>query len=376
LQHPVLALVLFLAVPTHLMYATQARPYELAMFLMLLTTLIFFSLLEEPTFGKSLLYALLFSACLFTQPSSCVPLSGYALALLGFANVKKYRRALWYILAATVVPLTAYFPYYLWAAQHRRIDWLTEQYPAFAYKMAGIQAFMSLDPSNNPWYGVALLCILLIGVIGGIASTLPLASQSVGAPPLPAALVKRRALLFCLAGGGLFTLLSETAIHGWTGLAFFPWEIMWALPSFVIVFCAALDALTRVAGMKRFAILSPVIIVIATLLCIPGDINYLQTQPPDMAKLAALVRPQLAGDTCVVFVSQRLSRYIFGVYDPDLAKYECQNFFHKRIVLAIHPFVKPEQEREARIFFRGLDFKETHSDVLGNGKVITLASTR
>ncbi len=33
LQHPILALVLFLFVPTHLMYATQARPYELGLFL-------------------------------------------------------------------------------------------------------------------------------------------------------------------------------------------------------------------------------------------------------------------------------------------------------------------------------------------------------
>ena len=71
-----------------------------------------------------------------------------------------------------------------------------------------------------------------------------------------------------------------------------------------------------------------------------------------------------------------MSRYLFEVFDADLSKHECQNFFHKRVVLAIHPFVKPDQEREARIFFRGLDFEETHRDILGDGKVITMDAQR
>ncbi len=235
---------------------------------------------------------------------------------------------------------------------------------------------MSMDPSVNPWFGIGLMCLLLLGLIGGIFTAMPLASHSEGSPPPPLNLVRRRAIIFCLAACGLLTLLFETAVSGWTGLVFWPYQILWALPAFIIVFCAALDAWMRVPLMRKMSLLSPALIVIAILLCIPGDVEYLQTQPPDVAKLAALVRPQLGGDTCVVFVSQRLSRYIFSVYDPDLAKYECQNFFHKRIVLAIHPFVRPEQEREARIFFRGLDFEETHRDILGDGKVITMDATR
>ena len=60
------------------------------------------------------------------------------------------------------------------------------------------------------------------------------------------------------------------------------------------------------------------------------------------------------------------------MFDPGLEKYECQNFFHKRAVLAIHPFVRPDQERDARVFFRGLDFKETHIDTVDGGKVIAV----
>jgi len=376
LQHPILALLLFLAIPTHLAYATQGRPYELGLFLLLVATLVFFSLVEEPGVGKALIYVVLLTCCLYTQPSCYLPAVGYLIYLLGFANLKTYRRALWYALGATMLPVAAYAPYYFWAAVQRRGEWLVEQIPAFSFKIAGIQALMSLDPGSNPWFGIGLIGIFLLGLVGGIWSTMPLGSYGEGAPPPPAHLVKRRAAVFCLAGGAIVTLLAETAVSGWTGLVFNPYQILWALPGLIIVFCAALDAWMRTPLMKGLTVASPAIVILAILLCLPGDVEYLRTEPMDMAKLTALVRPQLAGDACVVFVSERLSRYLFEVFDPDLSKHECQNFFHKRVVLAIHPFVKPDQEREARIFFRGLDFEETHRDILGDGKVITMDAQR
>ena len=377
LQHPLLALILFLAIPTHLIYATQGRPYELGFFLLLVATLLFFALLENPGVGKSLLYAITLTACLYTQPSCYLPAVGYLIYLLGFANLKTYRRALWYALVATFLPLAAYAPYYAWAGVQRRGDWLLEQFPAFVVKVSGLQALMSLDPEQgSPWFGIALFGLLMFGLIGGVWSTMPLGSFVEGAPAPPPGLIKRRAVVFCLAGGAIVTLLGEIGLSGWTAAFFNPFQALWALPGLVVVFCAALDALARLPLMKSLSLAGPTLTVFAILLCIPGDVEYLRTEPDDIAKLAALVRPQLSGDSCVVFVSQRQSRYIFEVFDPTLAKYECQNFFHKRIVLAIHPFVRPEQEREARIFFRGLDFEETDRKLMGDGKVITMDAQR
>jgi hypothetical protein len=201
---------------------------------------------------------------------------------------------------------------------------------------------------------------------------MPLGTFHEGAPVPPAGLVKKRAILFCLAGGAIVTILGETAVAGWTNAVFSPYQILWALPGMVVLFCAALDALVRVNAMKAMPLVNPALCVLAILLCVPGDMEYLQSVPPDISKLAAKVRPQLAGDSCVVFVSQRLSRYIFEVFDPELAKYECQNFFHKRVVLAVHPFVRPDQERDARVFFLGLEFAETNRTAIADGKVITM----
>ena len=377
LQHPLLGLLLFLLVPTHLAYATQGRPYEMALLLMLAATLVFFSLIEEPSLGKAIIYAIALTACLFTQPSSYLPAVGYVICLLGFANLKKYRLALWYALAATVLPLAVYGPYYGWAGPLRRGDWLIDQFPAYASKVIGLEALMSLDPGGwNPWYGLALMGLLIFALVGGVWSAMPLGSFHEGAPPPPANVLRKRAVVFCLAGGALVTFLGETAVNGWANAAFAPYQVLWALPGFCIVFCAALDELSRLFAWRSLRVLGLAICVVAILLCIPGDVEYLTTQPPDMAKLTELVRPQLTGDACVVFVSQRLSRYLFEVFDQSLSVNECQNFFHKRVVLAIHPFVRADQERDARVFFRGLDFDETNRKVSGEGKVITLTSQR
>jgi hypothetical protein len=378
LQNPMLALILFLAIPTHLAYATQGRPYELGLFLVLLATLSFFTLVNKPNAIRAFTYAILLTACVYTEPSCYLPAVGYVLSLLGFANLKTYRRALWYVLAATVVPLAAYAPYYAWAGVQRSGDWwLTEQFPAYAVKVPGLEALMSLDSSGlNLWFGIALMGVLLFGLVGGVWSAMPLGSYPDGAPPPRADIVRARAIVFCLAGGAMVTFLGETAFSGFYSLAFAPYQILWAVPGMILVFCAALDVLVRLPAMKSISPAAPALCILATLLCVPGDLDYLRTRPADMAKLSALVRPQLTGDACVVFVSERLSKYLFEVFDPGLQKYECQNFFHKRAVLAIHPFVRPDQERDARVFFRGLDFKETHIDSVDGGKVITADAQR
>ncbi len=374
LQHPMLALVLFLAIPTHLAYATQGRPYELGLFLVLLATISFFALVNRPSVVNAVIYAILLTASLYTDPSSYLPAIGYLLSLLGFANLKTYRRALWYVLAATIGPLAAYAPYYVWAGVQRGGDWwLTEQFPAYAVKVPGLEALMSLDSSGlNPWFGIILIGVLFFGLIAGVWSAMPLGSYPDGAPPPRAEVVRVRALVFCLAGGAIVTFLAETAFAGFYSLVFAPYLILWALPGMVVVFCAALDALVRLPVVKAISPAVPSICVLAILLCLPGDLDYLRTRPADMAKLTGFVRPQLTGDACVVFVSERLSKYLFEVFDPGLQKYECQNFFHKQAVLAIHPFVRTDQERDARVFFRGLDFKETHIDTVDGGKVITV----
>ena len=215
LRYPMLALVLFLAIPTHLAYATQGRPYELGLFLVLLATISFFALVNRPSVVNALIYGILVTACLYTDPSLYLPAIGYLLSLLGFANLKTYRRALWYVLAATIGPLAAYAPYYAWAGVQRGGDWwLTEQFPAYAVKVPGLEALMSLDSSGfNPWFGLALIGVLFLGLIAGVWSAMPLGSYPDGAPPPRADIVRVRAFVFCLAGGAIVYLPGRNRIH-------------------------------------------------------------------------------------------------------------------------------------------------------------------
>ena len=182
-------------------------------------------------------------------------------------------------------------------------------------------------------------------------------------------------MLFCLAGGCILAALADAAADSWTGSPFLPNEILWAVPGMVILTFAALEWLVKAGKLPSFlTFLSPTLAVLVVLLCLPGDVEYIQNRPQNMDELAGLVQPEMKGDACLVFVSEKLSRFLFEVYQPDLEHYECQNFFHKRVVLAVQPYVRADQLRDAEVYFKGLDFKEVNRQLSAGGQVITMDS--
>jgi hypothetical protein len=103
-----------------------------------------------------------------------------------------------------------------------------------------------------------------------------------------------------------------------------------------------------------------------------SDIAYLSSNPPDIEREAKLVSPELTGDSCVVFVSEGYSKSLFLVFQPQFARHECLNFFHRKIVLASHPYVRPDQQDDAESFFRGLNFVEQKRIRVGGGQIIVM----
>ena len=84
------------------------------------------------------------------------------------------------------------------------------------------------------------------------------------------------------------------------------------------------------------------------------------------------VRPLLSSDSCVVFVSQGLSRSVLTYFDPELGRKECFHFFHTRVVLASHPYVRPDQQEDAESFFRGLNFSISKRMDVGQGTIVVM----
>jgi hypothetical protein len=368
LRRPYLALLIFLAVPVHYYFAGQARPFEQGLFLLLLAALFFFRLVETPTPRNAIWYAVVLTAGLYTHWASFMPAVGYVLFLLRFASGKSERRALWFALPPTVVPLLLFAPYYVWAHSHLDGVWLSGQpYPGGDWSV---------------WTGAALAVLLLIGLIGGAWSTFPswrrLMADSLMLAPVVPELRRKRIVVFCLSGGAVAALV-PAAIAAVNITAFTPNEFLWAVPGLVLVSCAALERLSTLVLPPMFAMLSPVfralspaLAILLFALSIPPDAFYLLSPPGDLQALTALIRPELGADGCLVFVSEGLSRNLFLLFEPDLETRECRDFAHQRVVLAEHPYVAPADQRNAELYFRGLNFVEKKRQSTAGGQVVTL----
>ena len=355
LRWPLAATLVFVLLPLHLQLAILGRPFEQAMFLLLLATWCYFHVLERPGILVAALYGVLLLLCLYTDPFSYLPAVGYVVFLLRFIDRAQERRAVWFLLPATAAPPLLFLPYYMWARPQVFPYWLTQAPREMESSYASIlQGF-----AGDPWTSTALVLLLLAGVAIGAWRTFEPAAGAIG----------RRILLFALFGGIVSTAGFVAFLNVWAGASFSAQQIFWTAPGAVILPFAATDWL---ASKLRIRWTAPAVAGLLVVLCVLGNLSSISNRTEDMQAEAVSVAQELTGDACVVFVSERMSRVLFVMFDPQLRSRECLNFFHKRVVLASHPYVTPNQQQSAETFFKGLNFSEVKRMRVGGGQIIVL----
>lgn len=326
LKRPAFALAVLMLLPAHFQSATEARAFEQAFFLTALQLWLFLRLIREPAPKPAALYGGALTLCIYTQPYSILPAFGQFLFLLRFVAGAHERKAVWMALPATVAPPLLFLPYYAWAQSQTSPNWLH-----------------SPSPGELSAFGYVIAALLAIGFAGGIARTFRRGSRN----------ISKRVFLFSAAGGAVASIAGG--------------EILWAAPALVLLFFAALEQIpARLSQMVPTALAA-----ILILCCLPPDANYLLSRTENVQKQAAIIANQLKGNSCVVFVSQGFSKDLFVLFEPQLERQECLNFFHHRIVLAIHPYVSERSRQDAHSYFRGLGFHEIGDVQIGQGEVLT-----
>ncbi len=112
LRAPLLAAALYAAFPLTVRFALEARPYAQAACWSAFSTVVFLSLVRNPTLGKAARYAVLVALGLFTQPYSIfIPVAHLIWLLL----VKRDWRALWLSGGAVAAASLAFLPWYFQA---------------------------------------------------------------------------------------------------------------------------------------------------------------------------------------------------------------------------------------------------------------------
>lgn len=144
-------------------------------------------------------------------------------------------------------------------------------------------------------------------------------------------------------------------------------DLLYAAPSAVIVFVMTVDWL-----MEKTALRIPIAAVAITVLvvCALTDIEWVTSPKENIALESRYIAPELTGDSCVIFVSLGYSSTLFLVFQPQLESRQCQDYFHHRIVLANHPYVRPDQQADAEGYFRGLNFRVAKRIRSGGGEIV------
>jgi hypothetical protein len=349
------SLLLFMLLPVQLFAVTATTQYETSLFFVLLATISFFTLVARPGYKTATLFALATAACLFTDHHSALPAFGAVLFLLRFSSGPQERKAVWFALAGCVAAVVPYVPYYIWVRSHTSPVWLTE--PSLS-----LHTFVAFTPVE--WALAVGVLLLLAGTIAGAIVSFR----------LPLNQVRRRVTLFCLFGSVVVTLTLFIVIAIFTLSPIAIRELLYAVPGVVILFIATLDWLIQILLVRSFRIALPAVGIAVVAVCALADLQFAMAPKGNLALESGYVAPELTGDSCLVFVSERYSKPLFLVFQPHLDARECTDFFHHRIVLASHPYVGPDQQADAEGFFRGLNFSETRRLRSGGGEIVVMES--
>ncbi len=349
------ALILFMLMPVQFLAVTATTQYSAGVFFVLLATISFFDLAAQPGYKTAALFAIAVAACLFADHHSALPPAGAVLFLLRFSASPKERKALWFALGACVAAVALYIPFYIWMRSRANPFWLTE--PGLS-----LSSFTNMTPIEWTFAGGVLL--IFAGSI----------TAAVVSFRLPANQVTKRLTLFCLFGAVIVPLVFVLSSALYTGSPIAMRELLYALPGTAVLFMAALDwALhTLLFHSVRIAIAGAGFAVL--LACGLADLQFVTAPRGDLALETRYVAPELAGDSCVVFVSENYSKPLFLVFDPKLEERECQSFFHHRVVLASHAYVRSDQQNDAEGFFEALNFRPVKRIRSGGGEIVIMDS--
>jgi hypothetical protein len=350
-----IALLLFLFLPLHYRAATEGRPFEQALFFTLVSYLLLFRLVQAPSIARTASYACVLVACLYSDPSSFFVCVGSILGLLVFMRSEAIRRVIWHALAAAAVAVLLYVPFMVWKERFQGPYWLWGHDTVYLNQDAWAALFR--DFSGGGAIGYAVSAALLTGVIVALW-------RLIKAPAQDAAW---RLTFVCFLSGSILAIVLSLLTDLLSSKPISPERLLFALPGCLLLFASAMDWLFVKAAPAGWLVAATLFLLVAA-----GDYNFLTTHPENFEALSRVAVKELTDDSCVVFLSEKLSRSLFDVIEPRLRQKECLNFFHKRILLLSHPYVLPDEQADGEDYFRGLNYHEVKRVRAGSGVLVVV----
>jgi hypothetical protein len=351
-----IALLIFLFLPLHYQAATEGRPFEQALFFTLLSYLLFFRLVQAPSITRTASYASVLVACLYSDATSFFVSVGSILGLFVFMRSKAIRRAIWHVLAAAAVAALLYLPFMVFQERLQLPYWLWD-HDTVSFTQDFWAAALFRGFSGGGEIGYAVSAALLTGMIVTLW-------RLIKSPEQEAAW---RLTFVCFLSGSVLAIVMSVFAGFWASKPFSPEQLLFAMPGCVLLLASALDWVFVKASSAGWLAAGTLLLLLAA-----GDYTFLTAQYQNFEALAQVAVQEITNDSCVVFLSEKLSRSLFDVIEPRLRRKECQNFFYNRILLLSHPYVLPDEQEDGEQYFRGLNYHEVKRRRAGGGVVVVL----
>jgi 4-amino-4-deoxy-L-arabinose transferase-like glycosyltransferase len=327
-----LAGVIFGLCPLTLRYAAESRVYSQALFLSVLATSLYLRLAARPGPGIAVLYWLVLTASVYTQPYAvCV-----GIAPLLYSLVRRERRTAWMCGSALLLALIAFLPWFAWA----QAEWAaTNATNGFQFSFSLKTPLMLFrEFAGAGYWGSGLLLLLCAAALQG---------RGLGTP--------QRGLLVLLISSVPVVVLCGDA---WFGYFIAARQIIWILPAVAILAAAGIEHYRR-AGL--------VLAIMLAIVCLRQSIVFFRAPGEDWKVAANVLADRVRQGNCLL-VAPPQHAPLYEFFHPELGSAPCSA--DSSIVLAITPAATSAQRCISRTKLISAGYRASNATIVGRSEIV------
>jgi 4-amino-4-deoxy-L-arabinose transferase-like glycosyltransferase len=335
--------MLFALLPLQIRYATEARPYELALAASLASTLLLHRLYKRITVGRIILYVASSTICLYTQPYAFFVCVAHVVWVC--LPVNWNRRTLMLTVAGGALLSSALFlPWYLYA----HTTWVEVVHEAAYGSVSWKTPFLLIREITGSGYLLSVP-FLALAIIGYRSSTLSREN--------------RRLLLCCAIIPAILALLADAFFGYFVAIR----QMLFILPPLCIFSAEGVSVIAQKNGMLARASSSALLAGFCF-----SAVRFATSQSENWKAAATVGEQLLRPGGCIQFVPPN-SQTLFQLVSPGLQELSCGKDRTLSLSIALISPYATRADREA--FFHGTSgplAKKARKMAVGKSEVLVL----
>ncbi len=354
LRHPGagVGLLMWIALPLVLRYATEARPYSLALFFSALATLFLLRLIREPSTTQAILYGLAVVGGAYSMPYTLFPQIGFVAFLFAKHNDDaspwKLNRARLYAALSLILAGAIFAP------------WAVSAVGKWHNAVEVGQLTFDLSPKFP---------LLLVQEVsgGGYACSLPLLFLAIAGYRSPLLDTRVKRLLLCgIAASVSMVLILDAGFHYYFAIR----QILFVLIPLVLFAGAGAAWLLRQRTVLAMLVLSVFLMGAAV-----RNVAQYADRSSDWAPAARALKADLNAGYCLAMTPGTTPAF-FAFFEPSLNHLDCNDWKgSNRAVFPVTAYTSTADLKKMEEEFKSLNFQKQWIQEVGNTRFLLYERT-